>query len=197
MFDRADLKGRMTMLNDMRETIGAALKSLGYSLNTTERRRARRGPRRRHPLEEEPRQVRERAVQDRPRLGRVPAGPRLQRRHPPGAGRERGHRLRHARRRGRSISCDDLVIPQGREGSRRSPTRSSTSCTIPRWRRRTPTSSATSARTRPPTVLPAEYPATNPASSCPAIRAKCEVIGDLGEDNAKYTKVWDEIKAAP
>jgi spermidine/putrescine transport system substrate-binding protein len=35
MFDRADLKGRMTMLNDMRETIGAALKFLGYSLNTT------------------------------------------------------------------------------------------------------------------------------------------------------------------
>ncbi len=36
MFDRGDLKGRMTMLNDMRETIGAALKSLGYSLNTTD-----------------------------------------------------------------------------------------------------------------------------------------------------------------
>jgi spermidine/putrescine transport system substrate-binding protein len=35
MFDRTELKGRMTMLNDMRETIGAALKSLGYSLNTT------------------------------------------------------------------------------------------------------------------------------------------------------------------
>ena len=34
MFDRADLKGRMVMLNDMRETIGAALKFLGYSLNT-------------------------------------------------------------------------------------------------------------------------------------------------------------------
>ncbi len=36
MFDREDLKGRMTMLNDMRETIGAALKFLGYSLNTTD-----------------------------------------------------------------------------------------------------------------------------------------------------------------
>ena len=29
-------EGQMTMLNDMRETIGAALKSLGYSLNTTD-----------------------------------------------------------------------------------------------------------------------------------------------------------------
>ena len=35
MFGRADLKGRMTMFNDMRESIGAALKSLGYSINTT------------------------------------------------------------------------------------------------------------------------------------------------------------------
>lgn len=35
VFDRSDLKGRMTLLNDYRETIGAALKFLGYSLNTT------------------------------------------------------------------------------------------------------------------------------------------------------------------
>ena len=35
MFDRADLCGRMTLLADYRETIGAALKSLGYSLNST------------------------------------------------------------------------------------------------------------------------------------------------------------------
>ena len=35
MFDRAVLKGRMTLLADVRETIGAALKSLGYSLNST------------------------------------------------------------------------------------------------------------------------------------------------------------------
>lgn len=32
---RSDLKGRMTILDDMRETIGAALKFLGYSCNTT------------------------------------------------------------------------------------------------------------------------------------------------------------------
>jgi spermidine/putrescine transport system substrate-binding protein len=34
MLGREDLKGRMTMLDDYRETIGAALKYLGYSLNT-------------------------------------------------------------------------------------------------------------------------------------------------------------------
>ena len=35
MFGRSDLRGRMTMFNDMRETIGAALKCLGHSLNST------------------------------------------------------------------------------------------------------------------------------------------------------------------
>jgi spermidine/putrescine transport system substrate-binding protein len=35
MFGRADLRGRMTMFNDMRETIGAALKYLGHSINST------------------------------------------------------------------------------------------------------------------------------------------------------------------
>lgn len=35
----------------------------------------------------------------------------------------------------------------------------------------------------------------NPAVSIPAdIRAKCEVIQDLGADLAKYTKVWDAVK---
>jgi spermidine/putrescine transport system substrate-binding protein len=34
VFSRTDLRGRMTMLNDVREAVGAALKSLGYSLNT-------------------------------------------------------------------------------------------------------------------------------------------------------------------
>jgi spermidine/putrescine transport system substrate-binding protein len=34
LFNQDDLKGRMTMLDDMREVLGAALKSLGYSVNT-------------------------------------------------------------------------------------------------------------------------------------------------------------------
>ncbi len=35
IFDRTDLKNRMTLLNDVREALGAALKFKGYSLNTT------------------------------------------------------------------------------------------------------------------------------------------------------------------
>jgi len=36
IFNRTDLKNRMTMLDDMREVLGAALKFLGYSVNTTD-----------------------------------------------------------------------------------------------------------------------------------------------------------------
>ena len=36
IFDRTDLANRMTMLDDMREVIGAALKYLGYSVNSTD-----------------------------------------------------------------------------------------------------------------------------------------------------------------
>lgn len=35
MFDRPDLKGRTTLLNDIRETLGSALLYLGYSANST------------------------------------------------------------------------------------------------------------------------------------------------------------------
>lgn len=35
VFGRSEYKGRMTMLNDVRETVGAALNYLGYSANTT------------------------------------------------------------------------------------------------------------------------------------------------------------------
>jgi len=36
MLDRTDLKGRVTLLDDMREVLGAALKFLGHSLNSTD-----------------------------------------------------------------------------------------------------------------------------------------------------------------
>jgi spermidine/putrescine transport system substrate-binding protein len=36
IFSREDLKGHMTMMDDMRVTMGSALRHLGYSLNTTD-----------------------------------------------------------------------------------------------------------------------------------------------------------------
>jgi spermidine/putrescine transport system substrate-binding protein len=36
IFDRSDLKGKMTLLDDMREVLGMALKRLGFSVNSTD-----------------------------------------------------------------------------------------------------------------------------------------------------------------
>ncbi len=45
-------------------------------------------------------------------------------------------------------------------------------------------------------MLPEEF-RSNPAVLLdPAVKAKSEVILDLGDDNAKYTRIWDQIKAA-
>ncbi|MBR2427849.1 MAG: spermidine/putrescine ABC transporter substrate-binding protein [Lentisphaeria bacterium] len=38
MFERADLKGKMSLLDDQREVIGCALRTLGYDVNTTDQK---------------------------------------------------------------------------------------------------------------------------------------------------------------
>jgi spermidine/putrescine transport system substrate-binding protein len=68
MFDRAALAGRITLLDDMRESIGAALKSLGHSINTRDDAQLAAAQRRAHPLEEEHRPLRQRRLQGRHRL---------------------------------------------------------------------------------------------------------------------------------
>jgi spermidine/putrescine transport system substrate-binding protein len=196
MLERADLAGRMTMLNDMRETLGAALKFLGYSLNTHRRapswrRRATsscagRGTSRSS-----------RTSSTRPGwLRRVPAGPRLQRRHPAGAGGERGHRVPGAAR-GHVAVVRRHGHPEGREAGRAGarlhqlPARPAVaaenteyiSYLCPNKDAAYAAQRGNAARTR--RSFPREE-----------VRAKCEVIEDLGEDNVKYTKVWDEVRAA-
>ncbi len=147
-------------------------------------------------LEDEHRQVRERAVQDRPRLGRVPPRPRLQRRHPPGPARRTPTSPSPCPGRERPSRCDDLVIP---ETARRSdwPTPSSTSSTIPPSRPRTRPSSVTSAPTRKATASSRPSFGNDPAVFIdPELRAKSEIIADLGAANALYVRIWDEIKSA-
>jgi len=45
-------------------------------------------------------------------------------------------------------------------------------------------------------LLPAEFRSNPVVFPPPAVWAKCEVIRDLGDDNAKYSKAWDAVKAA-
>ena len=195
MFDRADLKGRITMLNDMRETIGAALKFLGYSLNTTDQKQldeARdvvvRWKRNLAKFENE--QYQSGLASGEFLLAHGYSGDILR------AQTENADVTFVIPQEGTSMSADDLVIPKTAKEVRlahafinflHDPDVAAENTNfisylcpnVPAYEKLSPT-----IRSNPGIFID------------PAIRAKSEVIRDLGVDNAKYVKAWDEIKAA-
>jgi spermidine/putrescine transport system substrate-binding protein len=196
MLDRKDLKGRMTMLNDMRETIGAALKYLGYSLNTTDDAQLARARDvvirwKRNLAKFESEQYKSGLASGEFLLIHGYSGDILE------ARKENPDIAFLAPQEGLSISCDDLVILkdskavdlahrfidflQEPEVAAQNSLAISYLC---------PNSAAYA-------KLPASFLEDPAVKLDPAVQAKCEVIVDLGEANAKYTRVWDQIKAAP
>jgi len=196
MLDRKDLKGRITLLNDLRETIGAALKFLGYSLNTTDVGQ----------LEEardvvirwkanlatfESEQYKSGLASGEFLLAHGYSGDILS------AQTENPDIVFLAPQEGLSISCDDLVILKGSKASDlahrfinflHDPDVAAENSLAINYL-------CPNAAAYP--KLPDEF-RNNPAVKLdPAVQAKCEVIRDLGPDNAKYTRVWAQIKAAP
>jgi spermidine/putrescine transport system substrate-binding protein len=196
VFDRADLKGRMTMLNDMRETIGAALKFLGYSLNTTDDRELEQARdvviRWKHNLAKfENEQYKSGIASGEFLLVHGYSGDLLS------AETENAAVTFVAPREGLSISCDDLVILKGAQATE-------LAYRFIDFLHDPDVAVANSKAIMylcPNTGAYAKLPASfidNPAVKLdPAVQAKCEVIRDLGSDNAKYAKIWDQIKAAP
>ncbi|MBM4320361.1 MAG: spermidine/putrescine ABC transporter substrate-binding protein [Deltaproteobacteria bacterium] len=195
MLDRADLKGRMTMLNDMRETIGAALKFLGHSINTTsdqELDAARdviiRWKKNLAKFENE--QYKTGLASGEFLLVHGYSGDILQ------VQSENADIAFAVPREGTSLACDDLVVP--REARQvdlahkflnflHDPAVAAENTTFISYLCPNKTSySLLSEELQQDTTLfpPAE------------VRARSEVIRDLGEDNARYTRIWDQIKAA-
>jgi spermidine/putrescine transport system substrate-binding protein len=195
MFDRADLKGRMTMLNDMRETIGAGLKFLGYSLNSTDEKELREAKEvvlrwKKNIAKFENEQYKTGIASGEFLVVASYSGDILQVR------RENPDVMFAVPRQGTVISVDDLVIPQNA--------------------REMELAHAFINFLHDPAVaaentmflsylcpnkdcypLLSEEMRKNPAVFLdPEIRAKCEILADLGEANALYIKIWDEIKAA-
>ncbi|MBN2283603.1 MAG: spermidine/putrescine ABC transporter substrate-binding protein [Deltaproteobacteria bacterium] len=194
MFDRADLAGRMTMLNDMRETIGAALKYLGYSINTRD--------------EEQLAAARDVVIRWKKNLAKFEneqyktglasgefvvvhgySGDIMQ-------VQEENEDIAYAvPMEGTSISCDDLVIPADAKEVKlahrfinfiHDPDVAAENTNFIMYL----CPNSESYKKLSSDVL------DDPVIFLPAdIKGKCEIIDDLGEDNAKYTKVWDEIKA--
>jgi spermidine/putrescine transport system substrate-binding protein len=196
VFDRADLKGRMTMLNDMRETIGAALKFLGYSLNTTDDGQLERARDlvirwKKNLAKFENEQYKSGIASGEFLLVHGYSGDILQ------AQTENPDVTFLAPREGLSIACDDLVVLKTAKSAGlaqqfinflHDPGVAAENSIFINYL--CPNAAAYS-------KLPGEF-RNNPAVKLdPAVQATCEVIRDLGPDNAKYTRIWDQIKAAP
>jgi spermidine/putrescine transport system substrate-binding protein len=193
MFGRADLKGRMVMLNDMRETIGAALKFLGYSLNSTnsdELAKARDVVLawKKNLAKFENEQYKTGIASGEFLLVHGYSGDILQ------VQAENGDIGFAMPREGGAISCDDLVIAKSarevdlahafinflQDPAVAAENTGFTQFLCP---------NQGSYRYLDRTLL--ENPGIFLA---PEIKAKCEVLADLGEKNVLYVKVWDEIK---
>jgi spermidine/putrescine transport system substrate-binding protein len=195
LFDRASLKGRMTMLDDMRESIGAALKFLGYSINTRDDAQLA-------------------AAQDvlirwKQNLARYDNEG-----YKAGIDSSEFHlvhgysgdlfqvQLENPKveivipREGVTIGSDEIVIPK----SAKQPALAHAFINFvldPEIAAENMEWMGYYCPNKPARAkLSAEF-LKNPAITIPAeIQAKCEVIQDLGPDLAKYSKVWDAVKAA-
>ena len=195
MLDRRDLAGRMTMLNDMRETIGAALKFLGYSLNSTDEveiGRARdvviRWERNLAKLENE--QYKSGLASGEFLLVHGYSGDILQ------VQRENRDIVFAVPQEGASFACDDLVIQKSAANVAlayrfinflHDPGVAAENTEFLSYL--CPNSASYALLSEATRANPALFPS-------PEVRARCEIIVDLGPANVLYTRAWDAIKTA-
>jgi spermidine/putrescine transport system substrate-binding protein len=195
MFDRQDLKGRAVMLNDMRETIGAGLKFLGYSLNTTNEEELQKAKEvvlrwKKNLAKFENEQYKSGIASGEFLLVHGYSGDILQVRQ------ENADIAFAMPREGGTISCDDLVIPKSARAA-------ALAHAFINFLHDPKVAAENTDFTQYVCPNAAAYPLMSEAiKNDPGVflsaelKAKCEILADLGADNAKWVKVWDEIKAA-
>ena len=195
MFGRTDLAGRMTMFNDMRETIGAALKTLGYSINTTSAEELAAAEAllvewKRNIAKYDNEQYKIGLASGEFLLVHAWNGDVFQVR------KENPDIRFFVPEEGTIISCDDLVIP----ADAREPVLAHAFIDF----LHDPAVAAENTvaiyylcpnKDSYP-LLPAEIRDNPGIFVRPEIRAKSEVIADIGAANALYVAVWDRLKAA-
>ena len=195
LLEREDLKGKITMLDDMRETIGAALKYLGYSANTTK--------------DEELAAARDQVIKWKKNLAKFD---NEQYKNGLASGEYalvhgyNGDLMQVANetegiaialpKEGFLASVDHMVIPKGSKNVElahkfinfmHDPAVAAENTEEVQFL--CPNMGAY--------PLLSEETRSNPAiMPSPSQMMKCEGIEDLGADIAKYSKIWDEIKAA-
>ncbi len=195
LFGRPEIARRCTLLNDMRESIGAALKGLGYSLNTTSEKELAEAQK---VLIAWKQNIAKFEVEEALRglssaeflLAHAYNGDILQ------AMDENKDLAFLVPKEGTSIASDDMVIPANADQVElahafinfiHDPANSAENMEFVSY---------LSPNVEGQKLVSEEF-RNNPAIFIdPAVLAKSEVIRDLGVDNDKYTRVWDAVKAA-
>ncbi len=195
MFEDASLKGRCVILNDPREGMGAALRTLGFSLNTVKQDEIDKAVKL---LVEWKSNIAKFDVDEAKRgiasgefwLIQNYNGDMLQ-------AKEENKSVEFViPEEGGSFSADTLVIPVGAAEPElalsfinfiHSPAISARNMQFTKY---------LSPNLPAQKLLPEEFRSNPAVFPLPEIWAKCEVIRDLGEANALYSKAWDAVKAA-
>ena len=195
MLERPDLRGRMTMLNDMRETMGAALKSLGFSLNSVNDKELAEAKQvviawKKNLAKFENEQYKIGLASGEFLLVHGYSGDILK-------VREENEQVAFLLpEEGFSLACDDLVIPKRAKqvdlaykfiDFLHTPQVAATNTEFITYL--CPNSASYALLSDEIKNNPGIFPSQS-------VRSKGEVILDLGENNQKYIKIWDEIKAA-
>ncbi len=195
IFLNESYKGRMTLLNDMRETLGAALKSLNFSINTTNDAE----------LEEAKNLVicyKKNIAKfdvDEAKRGLVTGEFFVVHGYNGDLQQiiEEAPNIKFAiPEEGTSMAIDCMVIPVGAKNV-------DLAHAFINFIHEPENCAATmeevcyaSPNTEAVKLLPEEFRQNEAVFPKKELIAKCELIEDLGDDNAKYTKAWDQIKSA-
>jgi spermidine/putrescine transport system substrate-binding protein len=195
MLDREDLKGRITLLDDMREVLGAALRSLGYSLNSTDpaelakaRDVAIRWKKNIAKFDNE--QYKSGIASGEFHLVQGYAGDLLQ------VADENGDIVVKIPKEGTAFSCDDLCIPKDAAQADlahkfidflTTPEVAAQNMEYIAYRAPNKTAYA---------LLSEDFRGNEALFPSAEVFAKCEPIDDLGDALSLWSKTWDEVKAS-
>jgi spermidine/putrescine transport system substrate-binding protein len=185
----------MTMLNDMRETIGAGLKFLGYSLNSTDKAELAAAKEvvirwKKNIAKYENEQYKTGVASGEFLLVQGYSGDILQ------VQQENADVRFAVPREGTTISVDDLIIPEGAKeiglahafiNFLHDPEVAAENIAFLKYL--CPNKDAYP-------LLSADLRKNPGIFMDPEVRARSEIIANLGERNALYVEIWDEIKAA-
>lgn len=195
-FDNPAFKGRSSLLNDFRETVGAALKSLGYSLNSTNAVELQKAVEvvvrwKKNIAKFDNEQYKTGIASGEFVLGHGYSGDVAQ------VMLEDPANIGFAfPKEGFSAACDEMVIPKVAKEAALAHTFINFMYDPDNASKNIQYICAIMPNKEGIARLPEKY-RNNPAIIAPsAVLSKAEVLKDLGAANALYSKVWDTIKAA-